>query len=80
MTVTDPFAQKFCSLIQNNFGGNFGLMKYRAKFSKCTSLSVHVPSTTVQDAAPQISGIVSMKHCCTLPLCNPIAVSAPSTV
>ena len=79
--MTDPFAPKLCSLIQNNYGGSFGLMKYRAKFVVCEqSLSVQVPSTTVQDAAPQVSGIVSMKHCCTLPLCNPIAVSAPSTV
>ena len=30
----DPFAPRFYSLIQNNFGENFGL-KYLAKFSLC---------------------------------------------
>ena len=30
--MMDPFAPKFYSLGQNNFFGNFGLIKYRAKF------------------------------------------------
>ena len=31
----DPFAPKFCSLIQNSISGNFRLMKYQLNFVMC---------------------------------------------
>ena len=39
----DPFALKFYSLTPNNFSGNFGSMKYRAKFSRVNKASVLRP-------------------------------------